>query len=329
MANLTVKNVDVLLCFDKNFILATGALMTSILENNQDRFFYFHVCMPDADKKAVGAALSRLHSRYPQRFALLFYSFESFNGYEQIAKSVNARMAAQCVRLFLGQIPHYHNDTIIYVDSDVICRRSLNELINTTFDTPILATQSPDKEIMVYGHKVRNYFWSGLMVVNVPLWQKQCIEEQAVDFVVKHKPKFPDQDALNVVLNNNWQALSNYDWHSMWEIKPDTIFLHYVAGKPWFPWHFKGKLNEVNLFRQYAKIFEPDVTKWISFRQDKKVFINLSVYSARFATKWMAKLMFKRRCYKAALYFYLRHLQVKVKQKGIIGIILLRSNSRT
>ena len=319
------------MCFDKNFIFGAGTLIVSILENNPDIYFYFHICVPDSEKSIVSTSLAKLGDIYDSKhFALAFYSFEQFKGYDLIVKRVNKRMATQCVRLFLDQISNYHNDTVLYIDADIVCRKSFSGVFDISFsdDTIIAASSSPDFNIDVYGHNVESYFWSSLMLINLPQWRKNNVEKKSVEFVIKHKPKYPDQDALNVVLDKKWVPLVN-DCQSFWKVTPESIFVHYVASKPWSPWIFGTKLEEINLFRKYAKIFEPNVAKWISFKKDKQVLINFSTYSARFATKWMAKLMFKRHCYKAAIYFYLQHLRVKIKQKGLLGIILLRSNTRS
>ena len=76
-------------------------------------------------------------------------------------------------------------------------------------------------------------------------------------------------------------------------------------------------------------MFEPDVTQWISFKQDKDTLVNFNWFHARKAMKWLSKLFLKRGNYKAFIYFYWRHLQIKIKQKGIIGILLMKSNTRS
>ena len=55
----------------------------------------------------------------------------------------------------------------------------------------------------------------------------------------------------------------------------------------------------------------------------------LNFANHRKGTKWISKKLFKRGFTKAGLYFYARHLYIKVKQKGLIGTLLFRSNTRS
>ena len=113
-------------------------------------------------------------------------------------------------------------------------------------------------------------------------------------------------------------------------VKSDTLLLHYVSLKLWEPWNFNVSAPVLSAFRDYAKVFEPNVTKWVTFRRDKKALVNLSSYEnpeSRFASKWMYRRMLKRRKYYAFFCFLLLHIYIKIKHKGIIGLILLKSNT--
>lgn len=192
----------------------------------------------------------------------------------------------------------------------------------------LFATDVGESNIRVCGKIVPQYFNSGVLFINIAQWNKSKIGEIATDLVCKYQPKLPDQDALNAALCDRWQTLPEH-FQSSWVCHPKTVFIHYVGAKPWEPWHFKHNPDAVNYFRQCAKIFAPNVSLWITFKPQKNAWINFSRYKTRKASKWIAKLMLKRKHYGACLHFYALHLRTKIKQKGIIGILLLRSNTRS
>lgn len=84
-------------------------------------------------------------------------------------------------------------------------------------------------------------FNSGIMLINVAQWLKNTVTEQVLSFLSNPSVKvsFPDQDALNVVLEKTklllpkrWNHILEDDMYN--EIPADTIFLHCtVRPKPW------------------------------------------------------------------------------------------------
>ena len=324
---------DLLLCFDKNFIFGAGALLCSIAANNPLRNFCVHLSAPKTDLPIINDRLiARLKQLYTQ-FSFECYAFEDFSGYEKIASKVNARMAAQSVRVFASDLRNLHGRTLLYLDVDIICCGNIPDFSSISFqpEQVIWATDSEYGQMNIAGVHLDSYFFSGLMFINLQKWTELNIGKACTEFISTNRPKFPDQDALNVLLKGHWQRLPS-DFHTMWTRTQNTVFVHYVAEKPWEPWNwqrFSSKINEINLFRHYAKVFEPNVAKWLTFRQGKSALLNYTQFKERTAAKWMSKRMKKSGRYAAALYFYYRHIRAKIKQKGILGFLLCRSNTRS
>lgn len=323
--------LDVLMCFDRSFIFGAGAFISSLIKNNEDIDFIFHICQPVSDRQIIAQRLiSRINSIFHSTYTFNQYNFEDFAQYKFICQKLNSRMAAQCVRLFAGEIFSYSGNLVLYADADIICLQSIKELIKSHLNHGVAVKAMAGSRALpsVCGTPIKNYFWSGLMLINVNEWRTLNIGERASSLVCKYKPKFADQDTLNALLQDRWEAFPEHV-QSLWEYHQDIIFLHYVTGKPWMPWMFKYNREAVSLFRQYAKLFEPDVTKWISFKESRDVLVNFSQVSARKASKWIAMLLLKRHSYKGFIYFYFKHIVLKFKQKGLIGVILMRSNTRS
>jgi len=112
-------------------------------------------------------------------------------------------------------------DRILYLDVDLLIRRSLLPLFQTDVgDLPIAAV--PDawpsydcKRLGIPEHL--NYFNAGVMVMNLPVWRRDGIAASAIDFLLRHngieeKCRYADQDGLNAVLPGRWRILPE-DWN--------------------------------------------------------------------------------------------------------------------
>lgn len=324
--------LELFISMDKNFIFGAGALLVSLHENNTNMKFRVHIVASKTDLPSIKKKLcSRIEGLYTKIFEFELYSFENFGKFHQLNKALNRRMAIQCGRLLIGDIKKFTSDKVLFIDADIVCLGSIDALVNTKLSDEEIIVASPEyrKNCEICGHHVYRYFWGGVMLIDVNKWNALKIGDKCTDFVCKYKPKHNDQDAVNVILNRRWQAFPD-NFQSIWNIHKDTVFLHYVAAKPWEPWHFYDiNRDAVKVFRKYARIFEPNVSNWISFKHNKDTMINFNSYSPRFSSKWISRLMLKRGMYRGWIYFLIKHLIIKVCQKGLLGFFLMRSNTRT
>ena len=327
-----MRTLDVVMCFDRSFILGSGALIVSMLKHNPDTKFYFHLCVDDADVKPIADKLVKRVNALAPTGACEFSikPFGGFAGFKKLSNALNRRRATQCARLLLGEITDYHADRVLFIDADVLCLGRVDLIFDLEFVNGEIfaATQGQDGTVNVCGTPCDGYYWAGLLIVSISKWRAAKLGDRCIDFIVQKDPKFQDQDALNALTTGKIKALPP-EWQAMWRPQVGTVLLHFPGSKPWDPWAF-GKVKEAtNLFRQYAKLFEPDVAKWLSFRADKDALINFNVYKTRHSMKWLALKMLKQRHFKGFIYFYFKHITSKVKQKGVIGTLIMRSNTRS
>jgi lipopolysaccharide biosynthesis glycosyltransferase len=139
---------------------------------------------------------------------------------------------------------------ILYLDSDLIVRRSLNDLWQTELTNQALAAV-PD-----YGDAARKalglpagakYFNSGVLLINLKFWRENRVPERAIEFVRNNpeKVQYWDQDALNAILVQQWIELPEYwntqsetvnDWLRASEsgAEMDPAVVHFTTSlKPW------------------------------------------------------------------------------------------------
>lgn len=324
---------DFLFCINKKFVLGTGALIASIYKNNPDLNVSFYIYVSEKEKDYIEKELLSRLNFLPQNYKVFLFCYEEIELYKKLKYKVNQRMLIQSVRLFAIDHCPSKNNRLIYLDVDVICVGNIQEILSVPVENKILAAKKFDNVKNVnFKLQIKDYFCSGVLFINRREYRNQKVAEKTVNFIVQNNPKYPDQDALNVVCENNVVFL-DHKFHEMWHFSQDSIFIHFIGEKPWEPWHYCDDKRITNRFRQYCKLFEPNVAKWITFRPETKqnnkqrALVNFS--NERFALKWISLLLFKHGKYCAGIYFYLRHIYVKVTQKGLINLILLKSNTRS
>lgn len=322
-------NIDILLCINEIFIFGAGTLIASVNKYNASHNITYHIFAPTAQIKKIQNELDKRFSNNTHH-SYIYYTYDEIPAFQMLRTKMNERMAIQCVRIIAPRICRTTTDHLIYIDADFICLKNIHELAELDFHQNILAVV-PDDPTLSTPRKVGDktlykYFCSGLIVFNQSKWLSSDLEKKCIEYAITKTPILPDQDTLNYVCDGVCEMLEQR-FHGKWDISDYTVLLHYLGAKPWFPWHFNTNLALVNLFRAHAKLFEPNVTRWISFKDSRKPYINVS--KNRKGLKWLSKLMFKKGYYFASVYFYFKHISVKVTQKGILGTLLMKSNTRS
>lgn len=182
-------------------------------------------------------------------------------------------------RLFIPLIlPQY--EKILYLDSDMCMLADVAELYNTDIGDHAVGA-APD--VMCYGlerHSIelgnldcRKTFNAGVLVMNTVQFEKQKIREKCLELLAEDYKRenrrlyFADQDALNIVLYENYYVLDqrwNYQPQYLWRMEElfDDVREKYVADKDTArimhfagekkPWRFPD-FPTFDIFWKYAK----------------------------------------------------------------------------
>jgi lipopolysaccharide biosynthesis glycosyltransferase len=148
-------------------------------------------------------------------------------------------------------------DKIIYIDSDILVLKNIEDLWNVDLGNYAAAAaleiiiKTIENDCPSYQelgiNPTANYFNSGVMVMDLKKFREQSIFKKATDYLQKYysECKFWDQSALNVVLYNNYILLDqswniqshkqNYDVVPLLgQLSSNTINFHFVTkAKPW------------------------------------------------------------------------------------------------
>lgn len=145
-------------------------------------------------------------------------------------------------------------DKVLYFDSDIIVRSSIDELFSYNLgDSPLAAVPDPLDS---------STFNSGMMLINAELWRKESATDSLLDLTNQfHQEVYGDQGILNLLFKERWRPLHqkwnfmvgmdtvarNYQidsWYSeSIDLEKDVAIVHYTGEKPW------DNIN-LNRFRQ-------------------------------------------------------------------------------
>ncbi len=182
-------------------------------------------------------------------------------------------------------------DKVIYVDGDTIIRKDLSELYNTD----ILSCYSgvvKDIIPIIHNNILKEldldheaYFNSGMLLLNSKKIREDGIVDKLIDYRKNHKNIFMDQDAFNVVFEENVKyldiendlilsSLTHLDFNVLidyynlnnditaQELLKGATILHYAS--PEKPWKYKNSFNQKEWLFYYKKsILKEDKLEYV------------------------------------------------------------------
>ena len=249
--------IDIFLSSDENYAPHLAVAVVSILRNaNPDDRIAFHV----ASRGITETSRGRLACLAESRGATLRFIDVS----EGLVRAYEKTMVLQqndyvnvtsYFRLAMGELfPDL--DRIIYLDCDVIARKSFSPLWKTDLGGQVLAAvedqgfgERMDFEKGLLG--VSRYFNSGVLLVDLDRWRREHCGERCLEFALTSTLPtiWHDQTILNAVfkdrvlfLGQEWNLMAYDAWRvtregripAGWEeAMKDPSIVHYTAAKPW------------------------------------------------------------------------------------------------
>ncbi|MDM2927762.1 lipopolysaccharide 3-alpha-galactosyltransferase [Citrobacter sp. Cm046] len=254
--NVTSICLDITYGVDQNFLFGCGISIASILKYNPGKNLRFHVFIDsfsDSDIKIFDA----LAAQYKTRITIYLINCE------HLRTLPNTKNWTYAIYFRFAIADYFINkaNKLLYLDADIICKGSIDELSNFSFpnnEVAMVVTEGESdwwikrSEILGVSGIANGYFNSGFLLINLPLWAKERVSELAIEMLsdpeITNKITHPDQDVLNILLANklyfsntkfNTQFSLNYQLKDDFfnPIKDDTVFIHYIGPtKPWHNW---------------------------------------------------------------------------------------------
>lgn len=144
---------------------------------------------------------------------------------------------------------------VLYLDADILVLGPLDALwtadlggaaAGAVTDAMDARLQAGDPDLADLP-RVRRYFNSGVMLIDLDAWRARDVTARASDYLARFpQARYPDQNALNFVLDGDWRALGSR-WNCQAHLRHHDLsrlprarwpsIIHFVtAGKPWNPW---------------------------------------------------------------------------------------------
>ena len=227
----------------KDYVAQVGVLMTSIAIANTPIVLSFHIFCNGLEEQDL-QKLDKLAKIYGNIAITVYYVDE--DELSRIKTSLRYAVAI-FYRLISAVVLYREVERLLYLDSDMVCIGSLEELRTLELDDICLAVRDsgewiPEHKAELGLPQEHRYFNSGVLYMNLHKWNEEHISEQAVDLLTTNSFSFPDQDALNILLKNRHGELpEKYNFFqskcTAREMLNNTILLHYSGDiKPWHPW---------------------------------------------------------------------------------------------
>ena len=317
-------NLDILYQFNNKYAPYAGTSITSLFENNK-HFRTLDVHILEDPEEPISSENKKKFSRLAQQYnrEIKFYQTQKLvdimkqTGIPPYRGSYAANM-----RMFCDQILPASIQRLLYLDSDTIVCEHLDYLANLDFHGNYLAmvldSLGARHKIDIGLNKNDNYYNSGMILFNMPLWREKKCEEQIIEHVKNIRAHYPapDQDLINRVIANKIMCLDlrynlqpthfeftakNYlkhfrfgPYYSYTEIEnaiklPVIIHCYRYLGE--FPWHQNNLHPNTQLFDHYLKISEWN--DYIKLKANPGILIRIEKIIYRFLPRKFFIVIFK------------------------------------
>lgn len=222
-----MERISVTMACDLNYAQHTIVVAKSILEHTSSPvdFYILGDKLPQELKQSMADAIESSISH------VVFYDMDKFLS-DDMYTSDHISKAAY-FRLAIGNIIPPTVKKIIYLDVDLVVCKDISilwsvdlkgKVIGAVPDYGILSSRKSLKEKeKSFGWKPsQGYFNSGVLVIDLNKWRKGAYGDLVLTAAKEKSFRHHDQDALNAVLGNSWEALD-----ISWNVIPPVYMMKF------------------------------------------------------------------------------------------------------
>ncbi|HEK0447923.1 TPA: hypothetical protein SMO97_001102 [Proteus mirabilis] len=240
------KNFNIAYSVDNNFIKYAIISIISIIKNDKEKY-HFHIFYSNISDDN----LDKIKKLELEGCALTLYKI-NVNIFKNMQVKENLPISMY-FRLIIPQVLHPFINKVLYLDADIICINKLSDIfsynlknkiagvINHAYIDPYVSSLSLNN--------TEYYFNSGVMLINTEEWKSNKILEKFLIKIDESNYKYPDQDVLNILLENKILYLDGKYNRFIENVRKNdnTTLIHYTGTpKPWKAWY-----NNDDFFYRY------------------------------------------------------------------------------
>lgn len=172
-------------------------------------------------------------------------------------------------RLILPDLLDADVTRLVYLDADTMAKKSIRPLFEMDLGGAIAAAVGgplPRMNASIGRPADRFYFNSGVLVLELEKYRTEKLGDRALEIVRNNNLRFPDQDALNLVIDGRVMPLDR-SWNEELAAGSDTAaIIHFTHAKPNTT---RCKHPEKELFLEYRRD-TPWANKRLKTKLDKR-----------------------------------------------------------
>lgn len=203
---LSSKIMHIAFNVNDGFFMQTGVAITSILENNKDKAFWFHVfCDSASDNNQEKMRLTA--EKYHTKVTIYFMDMQPFQTFHIKTKHFSR---VTYLRSVMPKILKPLTDKYLYMDADMICVGDISEIERIDLQGYPFAAVSEVPEAVAYKtaflhQKSGKHFNDGLMWIDIAEWEKGSITEKIFSYQGADPSMFSgqSQDIMNLILDGD------------------------------------------------------------------------------------------------------------------------------
>lgn len=264
--------MNVVFCFDNNYVLGYLATAVSLFENNKDNDIVLYILSPDLKKNSKDK-FDKLALLYGKKIEYRIIEDWMFDGLP-IHPPFNK---ATYYRYLIPDLCEVSK--VLQLDGDLIVRKDLTDLYNFDISKVAMAVVEDHlsdnilekNRLCIDGPLFNN----GVQLMNLDFWRARHISAKCKEFLISHPQRciYMDQDANNVILHDNVIFLPyTYNIQGDWFNSDDQIYMHRDKiqmikkdrvdpvivhfSKPLKPWHKECQHPFKHEFLRYARMYD-------------------------------------------------------------------------
>lgn len=237
--------MNILFCGDRNVQDGLLIAVLSLLKNTSKKLDIYiltlDMTMNDKVYRPVDKAFTEylnneLSARYKDRLQVRLIDTTEFFKSETPAANLSTRFTPCCMlRLFADKLDELP-DRILYLDTDVICRKDFSDFYYQDMDGVELAGVLDYYGSWFFRKNIlkRDYLNSGVLLMNMAELRKTGLLSKCRHMCTTKKMFMPDQSALNKLSVS--KHICERKYNDQRRLHTDTVFQHFTTHFRFFPY---------------------------------------------------------------------------------------------
>jgi lipopolysaccharide biosynthesis glycosyltransferase len=217
---------------DNNYVTHCGIMLKSLFFNNRESIFNIYIFHNGIIEKKINKLKNYVIDE-GHKFNNIQIDDSSINN----APVTHHVSLATYYRILIPELLNKNLEKILFLDSDLIIRKNIIDLWNTDLNDSCVGAclEYVDKayKLRLGLEKGADYFNAGVLLINLRIWREKNITPHILDYIKNNAEKLLswDQDALNIIFQNQWKKL-NIQWNIGQNFYKDNCLSEYYGVTP-------------------------------------------------------------------------------------------------